>query len=594
MRNLKDYGDSSRSVPEEERFSRPMPSGSRGHGPLPDPRTDQRNLIEALVRLGMMVLHSLMAVGSFLWFFVRGLLRLLKYMLHQCRRFFRMLWQNLRYTYAEYNRPAQELLRDVKHARKRDSHTFRRELGRFVGTYLLGERGVLRTGFNYVLPVLAVGFLVAIIRYGSGLNYALSVTVNGEEIGIIASESEFEKAEDEVRQRISMAGEDADITFHPVYTLRIVSAGDSYIPTSSIADKLLAGTHTDLEEAYGVYVDGEFIGAVTDRSPISEYMSDALNNYAVSLKDNATNIYYTKEITYQEGIFLAASLSTPEELISILSSETREEHTYQVAENDSPALIAAMYGITEEELNEMNPQLETRFRKGMFVKVPVVSRYIPIAYTKKMTVTGYIDYSSVKVETSSLNLGVEKVLSKGVKGERRSEVEVTYVDGEEQSREVLSTFVTKEPIPEQIGVGTYSAQPASTSTVLTGSGKYGWPVNGGYISDVFISNRNHKGLDIAAPGGTEIYAAEAGTVYRAGWNSGGYGNYVIIDHPDGYRTLYAHASKVVCYEGQEVEKGQLIAYVGSTGDSTGNHCHFEVRVNNIPTNPADYLRVNAD
>lgn len=186
------------------------------------------------------------------------------------------------------------------------------------------------------------------------------------------------------------------------------------------------------------------------------------------------------------------------------------------------------------------------------------------------------------------------MIAHGKIGRRSSEVRVTYVDGVEQGREVLSNVVLEEPVAEQIGVGTYSAAPASERTVLDGTGKYGWPVNGGYISSPFGGERNHKGLDIAAPMGTEIYAGESGTVYRAGWNSGGYGNYVIIEHPDGFLTYYAHCSSVVCYAGQWVEKGQLIAYVGSTGDSTGPHCHFEVRQNNICQNPALYLRVNAD
>lgn len=560
----------------------------------PDPRTDQHTASEALVRLGMMVLHSLLAVWQIVWFFVGGLLGALWYMVRQAGRFFLMLGRGVRFAFAEHNRPAQEMLRDVKLARKESRGQFVRQVLRFAGHSVFGEHGILRTSFNYVLPVVALVFLAGIIHYAMGLDYALCVVCNGEEIGIITSESEFEAAEEEVRQRIALAGEDADISFHPVYSLRIVSEGDSFISTQAIADKLLAGTHTDLTEAFGVYVDGEFIGAVTDRTPIYEYMARALSEYAVSLKDSATEIYYTKEITYQEGIYLAGSLSTAEEIIKVLSAEKKQESRYAVREADSAQLVAAMYNITVEELEALNPGVTEHCDPGMLLVVPVVSRYIPIAYTKTMTVTSYIDYSSVRVETAALNLGVEKVISKGVMGERMSEVQVTYVDGEESSRQVLSTVVTKEPIPEQIGIGTYTAQPASKTTVLRGNGKYGWPVNGGYISDPFISDRNHKGLDIAAPLGTEIYAAEAGVVYRAGWNSGGYGNYVIIDHPDGFRTLYAHASSVVCYEGQEVEKGQLIAKVGSTGDSTGPHCHFEVRINNIPTNPADYLRVNAD
>lgn len=558
----------------------------------PDPRTDQRNASEALVRLGIMVLHSLHAVGRVLLYLLDGLRRMLWYMLCQAGRFFRMLWSNIRFAFYEHNRPAQEQLLGVRQARK-DGKGQLLQMLRFIGTFIFGEYGILRTGFNYVLPVAAVLFLIGIVSYGTGLDYALSVTVNGEELGIIADEKDFEEAQNEVRQRISLAGEAPDIHFSPVYTLRIVSEEDHYISPQAIADRLIASSHADLQEAYGVYVDGEFIGAVADRDKISGRMASELAEYAANLDNNVSDVYYTKEITYQEGIYLASSLSEPEKLLRVLTASEKQEGSYTVREGDSPQLVAAMYRMELEELEELNPDMEEHFSVGTVLRVTTASRTIPIAYTKTMTVTNFINYSSVRVETSALNLGVEKVISKGVLGERTSEVQVVYVDGVEESREILSTVITKEPVPEQIGVGTYTPAPASINTVLNGSGKFGWPVNGGYISDHFGGARRHKGMDIAAPMGTEIYAAEAGTVYRAGWNSGGYGNYVIIDHPDGYRTLYGHCSSVVAYAGQEVEKGQLIAYVGSTGDSTGPHCHFEVRINNICQNPADYVRVNA-
>ena len=120
-----------------------------------------------------------------------------------------------------------------------------------------------------------------------------------------------------------------------------------------------------------------------------------------------------------------------------------------------------------------------------------------------------------------------------------------------------------------------------------------WPVNGGYISDVFGSNRNHKGLDIAAPEGTDIYAAAEGKVIAAGWNTGGYGYFVMIDHGNGYATLYGHMSKVIASNGAEVKCGDLIGEVGTTGDSTGNHLHFEVRYQNVCQNPASYISVNS-
>ncbi|HEX3016247.1 MAG TPA: lysozyme family protein [Caproicibacter sp.] len=103
----------------------------------------------------------------------------------------------------------------------------------------------------------------------------------------------------------------------------------------------------------------------------------------------------------------------------------------------------------------------------------------------------------------------------------------------------------------------------------------------------------HKGIDFAAPAGTPIYASASGTVIYAQYGSapyGGYGNVVVIKHGNNYETLYGHCSKLLVKKGQQVQQGAEIALVGSTGDSTGNHCHFEIRVNGTKVDPAKYLK----
>jgi murein DD-endopeptidase MepM/ murein hydrolase activator NlpD len=99
---------------------------------------------------------------------------------------------------------------------------------------------------------------------------------------------------------------------------------------------------------------------------------------------------------------------------------------------------------------------------------------------------------------------------------------------------------------------------------------------------------NHTGLDIAAPGGTPIQAAKDGTVKFAG-EQGGYGNLVIIDHGDGTETYYAHASALHVQPGQQVKAGDVVASVGTTGNSTGNHLHFEIRQDGQPVDPRPFL-----
>lgn len=137
---------------------------------------------------------------------------------------------------------------------------------------------------------------------------------------------------------------------------------------------------------------------------------------------------------------------------------------------------------------------------------------------------------------------------------------------------------------------------ASSSTPYSG-GAFAWPSTSSYITSSYGTRthpitgkvKTHTGLDIGAAHGTDIYAAADGTVLISGWNTGGYGNYVVIDHGGGLTTLYAHCSSLVVSAGQRVSKGQVIAKCGSTGMSTGPHLHFEVLKNGAHTNPMPYF-----
>jgi murein DD-endopeptidase MepM/ murein hydrolase activator NlpD len=102
-------------------------------------------------------------------------------------------------------------------------------------------------------------------------------------------------------------------------------------------------------------------------------------------------------------------------------------------------------------------------------------------------------------------------------------------------------------------------------------------------------SRRHSGLDFPVAAGTMIQAAGVGTVVFAGWNTGGYGNLVVVQHRLGYTTWYAHMSRVTSWAGERVEGGTRLGYVGSTGHSTGPHLHWEVRLNNVPVDPIPYL-----
>ena len=175
-----------------------------------------------------------------------------------------------------------------------------------------------------------------------------------------------------------------------------------------------------------------------------------------------------------------------------------------------------------------------------------------------------------------------------------SDAAIKELEADRAAFEVELKKAEKEEAAVQAKINQMLRELAKTEYV---GGTFAWPVPGvTRITDVFgprvhpVTKKNsvHTGVDIAGPHGSKIVAANGGTVLIAGYTYA-YGNYVVINHGGGYTTLYGHMSKMAVKEGQSVDKGQLIGYVGSTGLSTGNHCHFEIRKNGTPENPMNHF-----
>jgi peptidoglycan hydrolase-like protein with peptidoglycan-binding domain len=146
-----------------------------------------------------------------------------------------------------------------------------------------------------------------------------------------------------------------------------------------------------------------------------------------------------------------------------------------------------------------------------------------------------------------------------------------------------------------VGSATLSAlrhRSGGSNRTPTGPVRFYRPVPGP-IGDGFgaprENGRKHSGVDFPVSYGTPIHAGGVGVVVFAGYNTGGYGNLVVVQHRLGYSTWYAHMSRIASYAGAHVDGRSLLGYVGSTGHSTGPHLHFEVRINNVPVNPVPYL-----
>ncbi|MEO9492058.1 MAG: M23 family metallopeptidase [Marinomonas sp.] len=158
--------------------------------------------------------------------------------------------------------------------------------------------------------------------------------------------------------------------------------------------------------------------------------------------------------------------------------------------------------------------------------------------------------------------------------------------GDERFRQLFASWESldesgpKAPVQQRPTVAIPSAMPLKMAKVTSGYGMRNHPVLG--------RRRNHKGVDLAAPTGTPIYATADGMVAKAFWFSS-YGLYIRIDHGAKLETRYAHMSKLAVAAGEYVRKGDVIGYVGSTGRSTGPHLHYEVRIDGVAVNPIPYM-----
>ena len=171
-----------------------------------------------------------------------------------------------------------------------------------------------------------------------------------------------------------------------------------------------------------------------------------------------------------------------------------------------------------------------------------------------------------------------------IKIQKEVDYDVYKENGIITERIATAVNVLKEPVTKQVKVGT-KKRPVHMAT-----GKFRNPFAAGMITSRYGTRSRgfHTGLDLAGSTGSPVYASDGGTVSFAGW-SGGYGKVIKINHGNGYETYYAHLSSINVKSGQKVAKGEMIGRVGNTGNSTGPHLHFEIRLNGQTLNPAKYI-----
>lgn len=325
------------------------------------------------------------------------------------------------------------------------------------------------------------------------------------------------------------------VTAENTTTSLVSQTATEFKATAQQFEESVANITSNNVHAYGLYVDGKFMGAVLDENELENALNVVLAQ-AIGDYDETTVTRFCNNVEVKEAVVDSSFVHSAEELI-------------------------------DKAKDSFSIELTTDYE--------VVTK---------------IDYDTEYVYDDEKEKDYEKVTRKGEEGSAKTLYKLVFVDGVQTDLVYDSFDVVKEPVSQIVTVGT--KEPEIVAGVSTGN--FIWPVP--YTTNVTSGygarwGTTHTGLDISAGGcyGQNIVASDGGTVEWAGYDNSGYGNYVIIDHGNGYKTLYGHCSDVFVTAGQSVAQGEAIAAIGSTGDSTGPHLHFEVRQNDTRLDPASFV-----
>lgn len=414
---------------------------------------------------------------------------------------------------------------------------------------------------------------------------ATTLSFEGRELGTVASEEEAQAAVRQVEDSISK-----------VLGSRYTLEPDKVSYTTGLAFRSTLVKEADLEEAlndsirvvehgYVLYVGGEAIGATQTHGAFEGLLDQVAADYR---NENTISIDFVEGVEIRECDLPVEEFTNLADVALLLNSEKDGEVTYTVKQGDCWSVIAQDHNMTSGDLLRLNPGYDIDWLQiGDELIISNAVPYLTVRATQMEYYEEDIPYEIEYRDDNTMWEGDTKVISKGEYGKADTVAKVTYEGVTEIEREIISQDIFLEPVTEIQARGT-KERPSWAPT-----GSFRWPVSGTITSrygsrKIFGGTSFHGGIDIANSYGTDIVAADGGTVIYAGWMSS-YGYLVQIDHGNGYVTYYAHNSSLVVSVGDKVYKGQHIAEMGSTGRSTGNHCHFEVRYNGERQNPINYL-----
>lgn len=470
-----------------------------------------------------------------------------------------------------------------------------------------------RNWFMYTPAVLFIAFSIGLAVYLIFTTSYYNVYVKGELIGTISTQEELqnlyaEKIADyeENYPEVEVKLNTADIS------VQEMRASDPDINSEETLQKL-NGIIQVYTEGAELKVGDKVVAIVKDEETASRILQQVKNSYTSEANqaehsDTASKIRAVAALTStgekeneqeEEQVTLASvrlkeevvieevevapqQVLTDEEAIKLLTEGEEAEFSYQVKEGDTLSSIAASYNMTVADIRSLNPELtDDVIRLGQQLTLYAPRPAITVTTVENVT-QEVITEPQVEVRKSDeLKSGVTKVIREGQTGRKQVSYRITKENGEVVKEEWLGQEVIEASVSEIVLQG--------TKVTGEGSGVFSWPVSGAVVSSSFGQRwgKQHKGIDLV--GERTIQASDEGVVTFAGQKSG-YGNVIIINHRNGYETLYAHLDSMSVKVGQIVEKGQSIGIMGNTGRSTGTHLHFEIKKDSVAQNPMKYLQ----
>ena len=427
---------------------------------------------------------------------------------------------------------------------------------------------------------------------------------NGHKIGLVQDRADVEAILEDVRQEFQ-AEFDMETILECHMDFEEIYVDKNFLCNLDDIEKIVRTNAEPKVKSAVIQSNGQEMGILKDRQTaqsILDLLQEPYKDRAKEAKRELEEIGFEEDVSIEDSYVEFEKLEDADEVLKRLMEGDTEKQIYVVEKGDNIWIIADKHDMTVKEILEANAPMEESdiLQIGQELNLNVPDLPINILTVEKVKYTKSIPFETETKKSDSLYTNQTKVSQEGANGQKEIVDKVYKKNGVERDRENISETIIKEPVKRIVLEGTKKPVKRSTSSrgsgttstsSTSGSGSMSWPTNGS-LSSRFGRRwgRHHSGIDIANKKGTPIYAADSGTVSYSGFNSGGYGNLIKINHGGGISTWYAHLSSRLVSSGQSVKKGQVIGYMGSTGRSTGPHLHFEVRVNGSAKNPLNYLK----